>query len=432
MLSKNNNSGKNLNNKKSKKLNQHSGGSGSSQYKYLHRSIEIMKKNQLEDSLKKVHKLIGDLLKNKKKRILTIINNYIEIYGIPKKYSIQVLIGVYLLYYNFIGYLRSHKNKKSSKSKVDITLINIYQLLLGLSFVRIVTDNYKHKSFNKLLIKLGVSLNDYIDKGNLQMDDINLLIFNNILEYLYIVYYYVLDSLGILINYSYPQTYYKNVSFDSNSDGKPIKSFQITLKPPIPFLTEWSKHISKINKRFRSNKGKFDRLQTYYSLIHKKMSGFDGSIINLKQRLDKIFILMDKLKKKSEETDRSNIRTIGSTELSFIILSMHKEAYKAYFYFRDLKGNQELKGQKEEEILILIGGFFKHYFKIYDSVLISKTETKDIIDLFYDIDFRITDKGNPYYDLFNSIDSTNIKNIGRIVDETNKIFNDKYVQKVKK
>ena len=111
---------------------------------------------------------------------------------------------------------------------------------------------------------------------------------------------------------------------------------------------------------------------------------------------------------------------------------MHKEAYKAYFSFRDLKGNQELKGQTEEEILKLMEGFFKHYFKIFDSVLTSKTDTKDIIDLFYEIDFKITDPSNPYYNLYNSMDSSNIKNIGKIVDETNKVFNDKYVQRVKK
>ena len=199
---------------------------GCSQYKYLHNKLDI-RKQKLDINLKKVYEeVLENVLKNKSTKLHTTIGNYVTIYKIPGIYGKQILIGVCLLYFNFIGFIKSNRSLKD----IHFTLINMFQLLLGLSLIRTVMDKYKKSNSTKtILTKLGKNLYELIPHDT-KMIDINIVMFNNILIYLYIVFCYVLDSLGILINFEFPQNYYINLSFDSIPSYKDKKTFELILK----------------------------------------------------------------------------------------------------------------------------------------------------------------------------------------------------------
>ena len=417
-----NNNNNNMNLSKTRNLrklrktrkNQQTGGS---QYKYLHNKLDIRKQN-LDTNLKKVYEeLLKNILKNKSTKLQTIIGNYVTVYKIPGSYGKQILIGVCLLYFNFIGFIKSNR----SSTNLQCTLINMYQLLLGLSLIMTVMDKYKKsKSTKTILTKLGKKLYGLIPHDK-KMIDINILMFNNILIYLYIVFCYVLDSLGILINFEFPQNYYKNLSFDGNPSYKDKKTFEIKFKnPKTSFLTEWDLHISKIRRELNhpENKKLLNKLVEKFGRIKK--THYDRKSSTLKRKLIEIYKDIELLKKISEGRVTSrNSREISDERLSTLILLMHKKMCKAYYLYKDL---QETKTIDSDDI----ESFFKYYFRMYDSV-IKKTSasnnTKDLLDFFYDIDFKITESSNPYNEIYKEMGTNKL---GKLIDKTNESFVGKF------
>jgi hypothetical protein len=396
--------------KKTRK-NQQTGGS---QYKYLHNKLDV-KKQSLDKNLKKVfEEFLETILKNKSSRLNNIVKKYGGVYKIPGAYGKQILIGVSLLYFNFIGFIKS----KSSSKDLHLTLINIYQLLLGLSLIRTVMDTYrKKKSTNTILTKLGKNLYGLLPR-DIKMRDINILMFNNILIYLYIVFCYVLDSLGLLINFEFPQNYYNNLSFVGNSSYKDKKTFEINFRTPrTSFLTEWEKQISKIRRELNhpNIKKLLNKLEVKFKLIDK--TNYDRKSSKLKNKLKDIYKDIETLKNLSEGrrgTSR-NSREISDENLSTLILLMHKKMCKAYYLYKDL---QETKNIDDDDI----ESFFKYYFRMYDGVIKKTSESnnsKELLDFFYNIDFKITDSDNPYNGLYKEMGTNKL---GRLIDKINMAF----------
>ena len=406
---------RNLRKLRNTRKNQQTGGS---QYKYLHNKLDIRKQN-LDINLKKVYEeFLKNILKNKSTKLHTIIGNYVTVYKIPGTYGKQILIGVCLLYFNFIGFIKSNRSLKD----IHFTLINMFQLLLGLSLIRTVMDKYKKSNSTKtILTKLGKNLYELIPHDT-KMIDINILMFNNILIYLYIVFCYVLDSLGILINFEFPQNYYINLSFDSIPSYKDKKTFRINFKNPrTSFLTEWDNHISKIRRELNhpENKKLLNKLVEKFGRIKK--TNYDRNVSKIKRNLIEIYKDIESLKNLSEgrRATSRNSKEISDERLSTLILLMHKKMCKAYYLYKDL---QETKTIDDGDI----GSFFKYYFRMYDSV-IKKTSTsnntKDLLDFFYDIDFKITESSNPYNEIYKEMGKNKL---GKLIDKINRAFVSKF------